>query len=602
MKDKIVKGIAQNHIVVISGDTGCGKTTQVPQLVLDHHILADRSSQINMIVTQPRRISALGVSERMASERHEAVGETCGYSIRLQSLRGPKTRILLCTTGILLWRLQCDPDLASVTHVFVDEVHKRDLQTDFLLIILQDLLRRWKGVKLVLMSATVNAELFSNFFWGMSHPADSGTGPSRHGTSPRGGTPGHRVQSPPQIRLRPQETAVHPGRDETGLSRPTRPRARVAGRRGRGGDQLSPPGGAAEIHRPHAGGGGRPGLSAGDDGDHQGRGGAEAAGLLSGRERHGHLSPAFQSHHHRADRRVRRSAPGREKNCAGHQYCGDVHHDRRCGICCRYRPCQGKSAGRNQSDADSGGMLGQQGVVQTTKGTGGTCQTRHMLPHVLKPHPRPHPLGLPAPRDAPGGPGRPGPTNSASGPGRAPRLPLQGGRPSLGPGGQKFPEAPGGPGSRLLRLRRGTPAPGRRRGGLRAGPQGGHGTHGAGIPSGLPAGGGPHRQDDDLRSAVLLHRSGAYHRRRHVRAQPLLQSLRQTGTGRRGEAGVHERGERPSHHAEGLRGVEGGSQERRRAELLRFSAGKFSQPDHADADGGPEETILRSVGGHRILA
>lgn len=74
-----------------------------------------------MIVTQPRRISAIGVSERVADERCEKIGETAGYSIRLENKRSSKTRVLLCTTGILLRRLQCDPDLASVSHIFVDE-------------------------------------------------------------------------------------------------------------------------------------------------------------------------------------------------------------------------------------------------------------------------------------------------------------------------------------------------------------------------------------------------------------------------------------------------------------------------------------------------
>jgi len=82
-----------------------------------------------MIVTQPRRISAIGVSERIAQERCEKVGETCGYSIKLEKKMSAKTRLLLCTTGVLLRRLQCDPDLASVSHIFVDEVHERDLNT-----------------------------------------------------------------------------------------------------------------------------------------------------------------------------------------------------------------------------------------------------------------------------------------------------------------------------------------------------------------------------------------------------------------------------------------------------------------------------------------
>jgi len=166
MRESIVQTIADNQITVISADTGAGKTTQVPQLVLDDLIWKSRGSSANIIVTQPRRISAIGVSERIASERCEKAGETCGYSIRLESKKSHKTRILLCTTGVLLRRLQCDPDLASVSHVFVDEVHERDLNTDFLLIILKDLLQRRKSLKLVLMSATLNAETFSGYFGG----------------------------------------------------------------------------------------------------------------------------------------------------------------------------------------------------------------------------------------------------------------------------------------------------------------------------------------------------------------------------------------------------------------------------------------------------
>ena len=99
-----------------------GKTTQVPQLVLDDKILKGQGAITNIIVTQPRRISAIGVSERIADERAERVGDTCGYSIKLEKRISSKTRLLLCTTGVLLRRLQCDPDLASVSHIFVDEV------------------------------------------------------------------------------------------------------------------------------------------------------------------------------------------------------------------------------------------------------------------------------------------------------------------------------------------------------------------------------------------------------------------------------------------------------------------------------------------------
>uniref|UniRef100_A0A6U5HS71 Helicase ATP-binding domain-containing protein n=1 Tax=Corethron hystrix TaxID=216773 RepID=A0A6U5HS71_9STRA len=424
MKDKIVKGIAQNHIVVISGDTGCGKTTQVPQLVLDHHILADRSSQINMIVTQPRRISALGVSERMASERHEAVGETCGYSIRLQSLRGPKTRILLCTTGILLWRLQCDPDLASVTHVFVDEVHKRDLQTDFLLIILQDLLRRWKGVKLVLMSATVNAELFSNFFGGCptlqipgrAHPV------TEHRLEEVLQATGYKV--PPKsgyVLKKPQFTPAemkwaYPDRPEEVINYPLLGDLLkyIAHTQEEGAVLVFLPGmmevtkavedlrqqdffrdeNTTVIYPLHSE------QTAVFDVPPQGVRKIVLATNVSTKSCRAcscrdltscpvAFSPTLR---HRLQRRPSRSKvrPLVALRCGATASTSSQHTPRlsllsnRCGICRQYWPCQGKSTGRNQPDADSGGMLGQQGVVQTTKGTGGTCQTRHMLPHVLE--------------------------------------------------------------------------------------------------------------------------------------------------------------------------------------------------------------------------
>ena len=75
------------------------------------------------------------------SERAEAIGQTVGYSIRLESKRSQRTRLLFCTTGVLLRRLQCDPDLVGTSHIFVDEIHERDLNTDFLLIILKRLLK-----------------------------------------------------------------------------------------------------------------------------------------------------------------------------------------------------------------------------------------------------------------------------------------------------------------------------------------------------------------------------------------------------------------------------------------------------------------------------
>ncbi|CAN0267513.1 unnamed protein product, partial [Ectocarpus sp. 12 AP-2014] len=171
----IVKTIRDNQVVVLSGETGCGKTTQVPQFVLDDLIDQGEGGKCNIICTQPRRISAVGVADRVASERCERVGGTVGYQIRLDSRVGPSTRLTFCTTGILLRRLTSDDTLAGVSHVMVDEasgVHERDLQTDFLLVILRDLLPKRPDLRVVLMSATLQArmgrlaDLFTKYFHG----------------------------------------------------------------------------------------------------------------------------------------------------------------------------------------------------------------------------------------------------------------------------------------------------------------------------------------------------------------------------------------------------------------------------------------------------
>ncbi|KAI3895368.1 hypothetical protein MKX03_032581 [Papaver bracteatum] len=165
-KDALLRAISQNQVVVVSGETGCGKTTQLPQYILESEIEAANGSACSIICTQPRRISAMAVSERVAAERGEKLGETVGYKVRLEGQRGRDTRLLFCTTGILLRRLLHDKSLKGVTHVIVDEIHERGMNEDFLLIILRDLLPRRPELRLILMSATLNAELFSTYFSG----------------------------------------------------------------------------------------------------------------------------------------------------------------------------------------------------------------------------------------------------------------------------------------------------------------------------------------------------------------------------------------------------------------------------------------------------
>ena len=164
MREELIAAVRASSVTVVSGETGCGKTTQLPQLVLDDAIANGEGGACRMIVTQPRRISAVSVAERIAFERCEKVGQSAGYHIRLEKKAGPNTRLLVMTTGILLRRMQLDESLTGISHVFVDEVHERDINTDFLLIVLKGLLSTRPDLKIVLMSATLNAQLFSNYF------------------------------------------------------------------------------------------------------------------------------------------------------------------------------------------------------------------------------------------------------------------------------------------------------------------------------------------------------------------------------------------------------------------------------------------------------
>uniref|UniRef100_A0A7N0VCD2 RNA helicase n=1 Tax=Kalanchoe fedtschenkoi TaxID=63787 RepID=A0A7N0VCD2_KALFE len=165
-RDAILSAISQNQIIFVSGETGCGKTTQIPQFILESEIDSVRGATCSIICTQPRRISAISVSERVATERGEQLGESVGYKVRLEGVKGRDTHLLFCTTGVLLRRLLVDRNLRGISHIIVDEIHERGMNEDFLLIILRDLLPHRPELKLILMSATLDAELFSSYFGG----------------------------------------------------------------------------------------------------------------------------------------------------------------------------------------------------------------------------------------------------------------------------------------------------------------------------------------------------------------------------------------------------------------------------------------------------
>ncbi|EME86470.1 uncharacterized protein MYCFIDRAFT_84602 [Pseudocercospora fijiensis CIRAD86] len=173
LQDEIVQSVTKNQVTIISGETGSGKSTQSVQFILDDLIKRCFGAQANIICTQPRRISALGLADRVADERCVKVGDEIGYAIRGESRQKQGvTKITFVTTGVLLRRLQTSGgstddvvrSLADVSHVIIDEVHERSLDTDFLLVLLRDVLKKRKDLRLVLMSATLDAQTFETYF------------------------------------------------------------------------------------------------------------------------------------------------------------------------------------------------------------------------------------------------------------------------------------------------------------------------------------------------------------------------------------------------------------------------------------------------------
>ena len=160
----MIVDILISFVVHLVGETGCGKTTQVPQYLLEYHLgqKTGDSDAVRIVCTQPRRVAAISVAERVAQEKGERVGGEVGYMVRHDS-RPPTAgnSILYCTTGVLVQRLQSDPDLSSFTHVIIDEIHERDVLADILLVIMKTILTKRTDLKLVLMSATLYAQKFS---------------------------------------------------------------------------------------------------------------------------------------------------------------------------------------------------------------------------------------------------------------------------------------------------------------------------------------------------------------------------------------------------------------------------------------------------------
>jgi ATP-dependent helicase HrpA len=166
-RDEIAEAIAAHQVVIICGETGSGKTTQLPKICLT--LGRGRAGLIGH--TQPRRIAASSVARRIAQELHSPLGEIVGFKVRFTDHTRPGARIKLMTDGILLAETHSDPQLRAYDTLIVDEAHERSLNIDFLLGYLHRLLPRRPDLKLIVTSATIDADRFAAHFAGPAGPA-----------------------------------------------------------------------------------------------------------------------------------------------------------------------------------------------------------------------------------------------------------------------------------------------------------------------------------------------------------------------------------------------------------------------------------------------
>lgn len=156
-RNEILKAVQENQVVLVAGDTGCGKSTQVPQYLM-------AAGYESIACTQPRRIACIALCKRVAYETLNEYGSEIGYQIRFDKSKTSHTKILFLTEGLLLRKVSTDPMLSSYSVVILDEVHERHLSCDFLLGIMKCLTIQRPDLKILLMSATINIELFSTYF------------------------------------------------------------------------------------------------------------------------------------------------------------------------------------------------------------------------------------------------------------------------------------------------------------------------------------------------------------------------------------------------------------------------------------------------------
>ncbi|KAM0833502.1 hypothetical protein ACQ4PT_064227 [Festuca glaucescens] len=159
-RDELLKAVDEYQVIVIVGETGSGKTTQIPQYLHE----AGYTARGKVACTQPRRVAAMSVAARVSQEMGVKLGHEVGYSIRFEDCTSEKTMIKYMTDGMLLREFLGEPDLAGYSVVMVDEAHERTLSTDILFGLVKDIARFRPDLKLLISSATLDAEKFSDYF------------------------------------------------------------------------------------------------------------------------------------------------------------------------------------------------------------------------------------------------------------------------------------------------------------------------------------------------------------------------------------------------------------------------------------------------------
>lgn len=161
-REKFFEYLSTHQILVLVGETGSGKTTQIPQWCVE--LLRQKGGRRGVACTQPRRVAAMSVAARVAEEMDVAIGQEVGYSIRFEDCSSPKTLLKYMTDGMLLREAMSDPLLEAYGVVLLDEAHERTLATDILMGVLKQVVTQRPDLKIVVMSATLDAGKFQNYF------------------------------------------------------------------------------------------------------------------------------------------------------------------------------------------------------------------------------------------------------------------------------------------------------------------------------------------------------------------------------------------------------------------------------------------------------